>query len=87
MTKADKHIYDLIDTILWQDWDPIGVKEMEGVRDEYAGYIPSVFSLKMNGADKVKITQHLFNLETINMGLSGNIKQCEIVAKKIANIK
>jgi hypothetical protein len=87
MTKANKRIYDLIDTILWEDWDPIGVKEMEGVRDEYVGYITSVFNLKINGADKVKITQHLFNLETINMGLSGNIKHCEIVAEKIVSIK
>jgi hypothetical protein len=87
MTKENKRIYDLIDNILWQDWDPIGVNEIEEARDEYMGYIPSVYSLKINGADKIKISEYLYKLASVNMGLCGNRMHCEIIAEKIVNIK
>ena len=45
-------LYKLIDKILWEDWDPIGINHEESIRDEYFGYVPQVFSLKINKANK-----------------------------------
>ena len=35
MTDKQKKLYKAIDEILWKDWDPIGVNDIEDVRDEY----------------------------------------------------
>ena len=83
MTEKEIKLYKAIDEILWNDWDPIGVKDMEGVRDEYQSYTPQIFSLAINGAEKFKIAQHLYEIETINMGMQGNKIHCQEIAEKI----
>ena len=87
MTKEQKHIYQTIDEILWTDWDPIGVNDIEHVRDEYQSYTPQIFSLKIHGANRETIAKKLFELETLNMGLTGNIGHCKEVADKIISIE
>lgn len=62
-------LYKKIDEILWKDWDPIGLNDIEDVRDEYQGYTPHIFSLTIHGADKAKIANHLYEIETVNMGI------------------
>ena len=85
MTSDQKKLYELIDEILWRDWDPIGVNKIEDVRDEYQSYTPHIFSLTIQGADKIKIAEHLYNIETIIMGMKGNKNYCEEIAQKIIN--
>ena len=86
MKNEHTELYKQIDEILWHDWDPIGINDEENVRDEYDGYIPQVFSLKIQGADKNKIADYLYEMETINMGINGNKQNCELVAEKIINL-
>ena len=83
MTEKQKESYNIIDEILWREWDPIGVNDIEDVRDEYKSYTPHIFSLTIQGADKMKIAEHLYKLETVNMGLTGNKNHCEEIAQKI----
>jgi hypothetical protein len=87
MTNEQKQLYKRIDEILWNDWDPIGVNDIENVRDEYQSYTPHIFSLTIQGADKTQIAEHLYKIETINMGLSGNMQHCENIAQKILEAK
>lgn len=76
-------LYQTIDEILWSEWDPIG-----GVpRDEYQGYTPSILRLVLNGADKNKIANKLFEIETKTLGMPGNIDNCRRIAEKIINLK
>ena len=83
-SKAEnKRIYNAIDKILWEEWDPIGVNEITTARDEYQSYTLGLFRLKLEGADKDTIANHLFKIETENMGLTGNIENCKKVADKI----
>ena len=35
-------LYKRIDEILWEDWDPIGVNDVEEARDEYQSYLPGL---------------------------------------------
>jgi hypothetical protein len=84
MNAAQNKLYKIIDEILWKDWDPIGINEYEeDARDEYQSYLPQIFKLKIDNAGKELIAQHLLNIETERMGLSGNIENCRIVAEKI----
>ena len=82
MNEQEKGIYEEIANILWNDWDPICVNDI-GSRDEYQSYIPVIFSLKMNGADKETIAQKLNEIAITEMGLSSNFQHCLQVAEKI----
>lgn len=86
MKIEHNELYRQIDEILWQDWDPIGINDAVNIRDEYCGYIPQVFNLKIQGAEKKKIADYLYEMETINMGTNGNKQNCEFVAEKIINL-
>lgn len=81
--SQDSELYKALDNILWKDWDPIGVNEHLSARDEYYGYIPTIFDLKIKGADVETIAKKLFEIETARMGLFGNMKHCSEIAEKI----
>ena len=81
-----KDLYEKIDEILWADWDPIGLNNNEDIRDEYSSYVPYIVKLKMSGADIVKISSYLYHLESVVMGMGGNMNRCKDVALEILNI-
>jgi hypothetical protein len=76
-------VYKAIDEILWKEWDPIGINEFEGARDEYQMYLPKAYRLKQENANQETIAQYLFNIEVDRMGLFGNIDNCKRVANLI----
>ncbi|ANH83151.1 hypothetical protein A8C56_21145 [Niabella ginsenosidivorans] len=82
MTQEQRRLYTIIDELLWNEWDPIGVNEYEEARDEYYSYIPQVLKLKIDNADIETMAQFLFKVETERMGLLGNIENC----RRVANI-
>jgi hypothetical protein len=87
MNGVQNKFYKIIDEILWNDWDPIGINEYkEEARDEYQSYLPKIFNLKIDNAGKELIAQHLLKIETEMMGLSGNIEKCRVVAEKIVEL-
>ncbi|HTD39649.1 MAG TPA: hypothetical protein VK671_03445 [Mucilaginibacter sp.] len=86
LSSEHKVLYKAIDEILWEDWDPIGMKHFEGPRDEYESYVPSIFSLKINGESIESIALRLYEIETKRMGLKNGFENCKQVAKKIFNL-
>ncbi len=80
-------LYKAIDKILWEDWDPIGMKYLKGPRDEYRSYVPVIFSLKINGASIEAITLKLFEIETQSMEYDNGFENCKRVAGMIFNLK
>jgi len=83
LTSEQKKLYKLIDEILWNDWDPIGINDTEEARDEYQSYTPQIFSLRINNSGIETIAQHLYNIEAERMGLLGGLQKCRQVAEKI----
>jgi len=81
-----RDLYKEIDEILWNDWDPIGIKDI-APRDEYQSYTPTIFKLKTNGSDKETIAKTLHEIETVTIGVIGNIEHCRQIADKIINLK
>jgi hypothetical protein len=82
----NKSTFQLIDEILWKDWDPIGVNDTTEARDEYRSYVSTLVDLKITGAKYEAIAQHLFQLEVGHMGLNGNLENCRRVAQNIVNL-
>jgi hypothetical protein len=87
MKMEQNPIYKKIDEILWFDWDPIGVNIFEDARDEYWGYLPLIFRLKINGAGEDEIAKTLHKIETDNMGLTGDFEHCRVISQKILEIE
>lgn len=80
------NLSEAINLILWNDWDPIGINDI-APRDEYQNYTPTIFNLKTNGADKETIAKTLHEIETITIGVVGDIDNCRQVADKIINLE
>jgi hypothetical protein len=80
-----KELYQAIDEILWNDWDPIGVNKT-APRDEYQSYTPTILNLKIRGADKETIAKKLFEIERLTIGMDGDINRCGKVADKLINL-
>lgn len=76
-------LYKRIDEILWNDWDPIGVNDIEDARDEYQSYLPHIFRLALEGKDEHRISGSLLASVRDNMGLSGNKSHSNKIAKLI----
>ena len=62
MSTIAIHAYRLIDEILWNDWDPIGVNQMPEAREKYRSYSSNIVDLKIARADCETVTQHLFQI-------------------------
>ncbi|MBI4358649.1 MAG: hypothetical protein HY584_05050 [Candidatus Omnitrophica bacterium] len=84
--KRVSRIWKEIDEILWNAWDPIGVNGLEGARDEYQNYIAGVFRLLEAKATELRITEHLHQIETQQMGLKGGLPHCGEVARRLLNV-
>ena len=56
MSRDTKVEARAINTILWQDWDPIGCGVPE---DEYESYVWPVYKLLINGASRETIAGYL----------------------------
>ena len=81
MTETQKKFYTLVDEILWDDWDPIGVNDI-APRDEYQSYVPKVFSLLIISKTDREIADRLYKIETETIWVLGNHKHCLEIAKK-----
>ncbi|MEO9966579.1 MAG: hypothetical protein ABJF11_12355 [Reichenbachiella sp.] len=78
-------LYNSIDEILWNDWDPIGVKgiEPEDARDEYEDYVLSTFQLLIENPDSSQLNDHLHRIEIETIGVLGNDNDRSIVVSKL----
>jgi len=80
-------LYKIIDEILWKDWDPINVNDIEDVRDEYQSYVPHIFRLALEGKNEKQIADSLETTIESEMGLTSSKEQNLAVATKIIQAK
>jgi hypothetical protein len=69
MAKSDPRL-PIIQEILFQEWDPIGVNGYPQCRDEYDLYAPTILELLRGGADELKIAKVLSDFQRVSMGMS-----------------
>ncbi len=81
-----REIWNEVDKILWNDWDPIGVNDYGGSHDEYRGYVPSILKLLQDGADVYKIAMQLHHHAKVNMGLTSEIESHKKVAAQLRKL-
>ena len=60
---------DSVKQTLWQDWDPIGMRQIGGPADEYDSYAPDVLAMLRAGTTEEDLVAHLHSIATTQMGL------------------
>ena len=65
-------LYRRCDEVLHYIWDPIGIAGTPGARDEYESYLPQVFKLVLDGAERDQIVEFLVQTEADHIGLPPN---------------
>lgn len=86
MKEEEKFLYKQVDSILWNDWDPIGVNDI-APRDEYQSYVPEIFSLLIQNKTDKEISNRLYKIETEIIGVLGSREHCLKIAKKLIEEK
>jgi hypothetical protein len=69
MTKASE-LLPAVSDILFREWDPIGINDNEGCRDEYNGYVPAVVQWLLSGADEYMLASRLSQIQRVGMGMT-----------------
>jgi hypothetical protein len=74
--------------VLLNEWDPIGVAMLgPSAEDEYDDYVPGVAALVARRAPQEIIFEYLWKIETENMGLPGNRRKTEFIAKPLVQME
>ncbi|MFC0878794.1 hypothetical protein ACE01N_19520 [Saccharicrinis sp. FJH2] len=80
-------LHSEIDSILWHDWDPIGVNDYGGPDDEYRSYVPEIYKMLIDSKTELEIAKHLDCIVTDRMGLYSNLDKSKRIAKLLIRAK
>jgi uncharacterized protein related to proFAR isomerase len=72
--------------VLLKEWDPIGVARSIEAQDEYEGYVADIDALLARSASPAEIFAHLWNIETVIMGLTGDRMKTEAIARRLFEV-
>ena len=74
-------LLESVKSILFKEWNPIGLNDTSFYRDEYDSYAPAICRMLREGADAEKLVRHLRQLQQISMGLSevNEERDCQVV--------
>jgi hypothetical protein len=82
-----RQIQESIRAVLLHDWDPIGIQDVREAQDEYDSYVGGVYRLLVSGASEEEIVEHLWQIETITIGLStGDREKLRPVARRLRSL-
>ena len=84
ISPEDTKLYKRCDEVLCYLWDPIGVAGEPRGRNEYESYLPQVFTLLRESAERDQVAEYLVQAEIESMGLPGDCVRAERVAKVLA---
>ncbi len=85
LAEAERYL-TAIKAALLKEWDPIGVKDVPEVRDEYDSYAPHVYTLLTTGRPQHELYDYLWRLETEHMGLKGDRQATARFAERLLRI-
>ncbi len=80
-------LYSEIDSILWNDWDPIGINDDGGPDDEYRDYVPEILKLVQESKSEQEIAIYLDKIVTEMIGLNSNIDENIRIARLLITAK
>jgi hypothetical protein len=76
-----------IRNILLKEWDPIGVAHVPEAEDEYDGYVGAIYRMLIAHVPRLALVDHLWQLETGHMALSGSRTHTEAIADRLLRLR
>jgi endo-1,4-beta-D-glucanase Y len=75
MMDKSKHrtLKVLIDKLLWEKWDPIGINDCDDAGDEYTAYAGAICGKLWDGQSKNDILAYMAWAECEHMGLTDDV--------------
>lgn len=72
-----------VNRILFEHWDPLGIREAEGPEDEYRSYVPQLIGRVHRGASDAELAGYLAEVKSRQMGLSvlPSTKRMDVAAR------
>lgn len=85
--QRSREIQESLRQVLLRDWDPIGVSDLPEAQDEYDSYVGGVYRLLASGASEDEIIEHLYRIESDEMGLSAAEREgLRDIARKLTKL-
>lgn len=73
-------------TVLLEQRDPIGIRDVAHARDEYDAYALAIVGMLGRGADVEELSRYLLEIESDRMGLPTNPERARSVAAKLRSL-
>lgn len=58
----------IVQKVLMEDWDPIGIKNESGAQDEYDSYIPALYKMITSNRPRQEMVEYLLKVEQRCLG-------------------
>lgn len=85
LCAEDASAYEALDRLLFRQWDPIGVYDMDGPDDEYRAYLLRFWELVRSGSPEEDVVEYLAEIERNRMGCeTSQERRLDIVRKAAA---
>ena len=75
-----------VQRLLRERWDPIGVRHIAEAADEYDSYVNGIVGLLTTDQDDEHLARYLHGIETVSMGLQGDLPHCREVAAELRRL-
>lgn len=85
-TEKARVAHDRIHSLLMNDWDPIGVRDVPEAQDEYDAYVSEIYRLLSRRCTATELFEYLWWAETEHMGLRGDRQRTGSVADRLVEL-
>ena len=82
-----RRYHEGIRRILLHNWDPIGVSDVAQAQDEYDSYVSKIYGMLIRHEPRHKLVDHLWWIETDNMGLAGDRQRTEATVDRLLGLR
>jgi hypothetical protein len=84
LSAEDAGAYEALDRLLFRQWDPIGVYEMDGPDNEYQAYLPRFWELVRSGSSEADVIEYLAEIERDRIAFETSDEHRLDIARKAA---
>lgn len=85
-SKKNNELLTQVNNILYETWDPIGVKRYQGSSDEYHSYAKKLVEMILEGRDSYSMEEYLTKIESGMLGIPAKEIRIKKVITKIKEI-
>lgn len=83
----DATLLHAIHKILLKEWDPLGIRYIPSMCDEYEDYLPKIFMMICDHADESEIFEYLWRVENKIMEKRGNRQHTLRIASLLKDLQ